>query len=243
MVADQHGISQHQYADDTSLYVSLSAKDRPSRIDQLERCLTDVRSWFNHNGLALNPDKSEVIHLCPVRQQEFNTSVDSLDVAGSRIVPAKTVKCLGVTLDTRLSFDRHVQLISANALYHIRGFRQIRRSISQDCAKDIACAIVGSRLDYCNALLYNTSVKNMQVLQRVQNTAARVITGAKRFDHIRPHLRDLHWLPVASRIKFKLATLTYKAITTNTPVYLAELLSAPSNTHLRSSEKRLLVVP
>jgi len=33
-------------------------------------------------------------------------------------------------------------------------------------------------------------------LQAVQNAAARVVTGTRKFDHITPLLRDLHWLRV-----------------------------------------------
>jgi len=44
-------------------------------------------------------------------------------------------------------------------------------------------------------------------LQGVQNAAARLITGACKFDHITPILLDLHWLPVHLRIKYKIAML------------------------------------
>jgi hypothetical protein len=141
-VAEQHGISQHQYADDTSLYVSLSAIDKERRKEQLEHCLTDVRLWFNQNGLALNPDKSEVLQMCPIWQHQSTTGIEELDVAGSIIKPSGSIKYLGVTLDSRLSFDQHVGKVCGNAFYHIRALRHIRRSISLDCARDIACAIV-----------------------------------------------------------------------------------------------------
>ena len=52
----------------------------------------------------------------------------------------------------------------------------------------------------------------MQRLQAVQNTAARLITGARRRDHISPAIRQLHWLPVRQRVQFKLAVLVFKAL-------------------------------
>ena len=243
-VAERHGISQHQYADDTSLYISVSAADKVSRIPLLERCLADVRLWFNCNCLALNPEKSEVINISPIWQHSSSTLVEAVDVAGSLVKSSSSIKYLGVTLDSRLSFDQHVAKVAGNAFYHIRALRHIRRSISLDCAKDIACAIVGSRLDYCNALLHGTTSKNLHALQRVQNTAARVVTGARVTDHIRPVLRSLHWLPIQSRTQFKIATITYKALNLGTPRYLAELLSVRSSSRsLRSSSGLLLDVP
>ena len=43
-------------------------------------------------------------------------------------------------------------------------------------------------------------------------------------DHITPALAKLHWLPVAARIQFKIALLTFKPIKTEQPVCLHELL-------------------
>ena len=45
----------------------------------------------------------------------------------------------------------------------------------------------------------------LKKLQAVQNAAARVTTETRKFDHITPILRELHWLPVRKRIVYKLA--------------------------------------
>ena len=78
--------------------------------------------------------------------------------------------------------------------------------------------------DYCNAVLYGTSVTNIRKLQRVQNSIARVVTGSRRRDHITPVLANLHWLPVHLRIEYKLTLLAFKSMTTQQPRYLYELL-------------------
>jgi len=65
---------------------------------------------------------------------------------------------------------------------------------------------------YCNSILYGLPKFEHDKLQRIQNIAARRITGTKRKEHITPTLKDLHWLPVKSRIVFKILLLTNKAI-------------------------------
>ena len=84
----------------------------------------------------------------------------------------------------------------------------------------------------------------MNRLQRVQNAAARMVSGTRRHEHITPVLRDLHWLPVLQRIKFKILILVFKCVHQFAPPYLVELIHqhVPRRS-LRSAEKDLLTVP
>ena len=116
--------------------------------------------------------------------------------------------------------------------------------LDKKVANTVACSIVSTRLDYCNSLLYGTSVRNVQRLQRIQNSLARVVSGIKRRDHIRPVLKDLHWLPVAQRIDYKVALLTHKILSTGQPVYLHSLINEYKPARpLRSEGQRLLSKP
>ena len=117
----------------------------------------------------------------------------------------------------------------------------IRQYIStRDCCTVIH-AVTSSKLDYCNALLFGLPNSATYQLQRAQNTAARIVTRTKKFEHITPALINLHWLPVHSRIDYKILLLTYKAIHSLTPEYLSDILQLyiPVRT-LRSSDKNLL---
>ena len=81
-------------------------------------------------------------------------------------------------------------------------------------------------------------------LQRIQNTAARMITGARSSDHITPLLKSLHWLPVEARIHFKIVLITYKILNGQSAEYLEPLIKDyhPSRA-LRSSSRSLLCTP
>jgi len=93
------------------------------------------------------------------------------------------------------------------------------------------------------------AVDNLTKLQTVQNAAARVVTGTRKFDHITPVLRQLHWLPVCQRITFKLAMITFKCLHGLAPSYLAEVCTpvssvvGPGRWQLRSVNSGALVVP
>ena len=77
-----------------------------------------------------------------------------------------------------------------------------------------------------------------------QNNAAWVLSLHRKFDHITPVLKDLHWLPVEQRIKYKVLLLTYKALHGKAPAYISQLLSVYTPTRpLRSENKNILRVP
>ncbi len=85
-------------------------------------------------------------------------------------------------------------------------------------------AFVSSRLDYCNALFIGLPATSIARLQYIQNPAARILTRSKRSAHITSILADLHWLPVAYRIKFRMILLIFKALNGLAPYYLCNLL-------------------
>ena len=158
-----------------------------------------------------------------------------------RNVYAKKVT-LGVSLDSTLSFEDHINGIIRSWNYHIRALRHIRRHLTREMANTVACSIVGTRIDYCNSLLYGVSEKFFDKLQHVQNKLARVVMNVGlRHHHTVDLLRELHWLPVRSRIIFKISTLCHRVLQDSQPTYLAAKvdLYRPTRT-LRSSDQDLL---
>ena len=84
-------------------------------------------------------------------------------------------------------------------------------------------------------------IHNKTSLQRVQTCLVRVVTRLSRLSKARPLLKSLDWLPIKSRVKFKLNLLTYKALVMGTPSYLSELLHFEKHQQtLRSKSTKLL---
>ncbi len=81
-------------------------------------------------------------------------------------------------------------------------------------------ALVLSRLDYCNALLVGLPANSIKPLQLIQNAAARLIFNEPKRTHVTPLFINLHWLPIAARIKFKALMFAYKTTSGSAPLYL-----------------------
>jgi len=106
--------------------------------------------------------------------------------------------------------------LSSSCFYLIRSLKQIRSSLDDSKAGSVASSLVSSHLDYVNSILYGTSSKNINRLQRIQHSLARVVTNrcSRALPSATALLKQLHWLPVEWRIRFKLATMTFKALPT-----------------------------
>ena len=101
--------------------------------------------------------------------------------------------------------------------------------------------LVISRLDHCNTLYVGLPLRLMRKLQVVQNVAARLLSGVRKYHHISPILATLHWLPIRYSVDFKVLMLTYKALNGLGPRYLAERLLPPRSAQITpaSQEVRL----
>lgn len=151
---------------------------------------------------------------------------------------------IGVTHDETLSFDEHIRSITKTAFWHLRNIYQIRHYLDTDSLLILVHAFITSKLDFCNSLLIGLPKCLLKRLQSVQNAAARLVSGSRKYDHISPVLHQLHWLPVDKRIIYKILLMVFKCLHNLAPSYLSNLIiKYTPNRALRSSSKNLLVVP
>ena len=170
----------------------------------------NYRNWLIEGRVLLNDDKTEFL-VIGTRQQLNKLNPSVLHASDHTIDPSVNVRNLGTILDNSISMNSHINQVCKTAFYHIHNIRRISNYLSQESLKRLLVhAFVTSRLDYCNGLLYGFPKYHISKLQRVQNTAARLITNTRKYDHISPALYNLHWLPVFYRIYFKILIVTFK---------------------------------
>ncbi|KAL9965909.1 hypothetical protein ACROYT_G029771 [Oculina patagonica] len=241
-VIKAHGLDCMMYADDSQLYIILNPAARQPALLNLELCINDIQAFFLTNKLVCNPTKTEVLHLTsrftrhpPLSNISFGVNIVSCANKGRN---------LESVFDRHLTMTRYVNNICRHASLALRNIGRVRKYISQSSTERLVHAFITSKLDYCNSLLYGLPSTELQKLQRIQNTAARLVVKAKRTDHISPILQQLHWLPVSERISFKILLLTYKAMNGYAPSYIVDLLDqyVPSRC-LRSASQNLLKFP
>ena len=233
------GVSHHQYADDSQLYIA--AQRDNMKLNLLWDCTAAVNDWFLLNGLSLNSNKYDVLLLGTAAKLRTIEAIEQMSVIDASINTTDSIKNLGVFLDSGLTFNKHVGKVCQSSYFHIMVLRRIRGSLSPEVTNTVACATVGARLDYCTSILYGTSKYNISRLQRVQNTLTHVATRTKKFDHITPVLRRLLWFPIKCRIEYKVAMLALKIQETCQPNYLSHAIQAKEVTrNLRTSDDNFI---
>ncbi|KAK7088101.1 hypothetical protein V1264_022063 [Littorina saxatilis] len=178
---------------------------------------------MTENKLKLNSEKTEAL-LVGTRQKIASLTVTDLQLDDATVPFSPAVKSLGVYLDSTLSMQTHISFIIKTCFFHprhcffnLRRIASIRRYLTHDACVKLVVSLIFNRLDYCNSLLARLPASSIHGLQRVQNAAARLTLRKTKQDHITPLLHSLHWLPVNTRISYKLSTLVYKCLNDSAP--------------------------
>ena len=156
------------------------------------------------------------------------------------------VRNLGVLFDKNLSMKNHLKYVKSKVIGNLINISRISKFLNKSSILKLVHGLILSKIDFCNSIFYDLPDCDLRSLQLVLNSAVRLVVGLPRFsrEHMSPFLIDLHILPVKARIIYKICLLTYKALHSGEPKYLAELLHRRETTSsLRSSSVRTLEEP
>ncbi len=216
-VIHKHGFSYHCYADDIQLYLSFHPDDLTIAAC-ISACLADISSWMKDHHLNLAKTELLVVSANPSFHHNFTFQLGS-----STITPSKTATNLGVVIDDKLNFTDHITKTARSCRFTLYNIKKIRPFLSEHATRLLVQALVLSRLDYCNALLAGLSASSIKPLKLIQNAAARLIFNEPKRTHVTPLFINLHWLPIAARIKFKALMFAYRTTSGSAPLYLNSL--------------------
>ena len=177
------------------------------------------------NKQQLNEVKTDALFVSSAWSRTPSSTPPVLQVGSATINPSSSVRSLGAIFDSHLRMEGQVRATAKRAFFHLHRISKISKHLTRPAIAQLIQAFVISSLDYNNALLFGLPAVTLDKLQRVQNAAARLLTGSRKRDHITPHLKALHWLPVNKRIDFKIALLSYKCRAKTAPGYLQELVT------------------
>ena len=98
----------------------------------------------------------------------------------------------------------------------------MRKHLLAQAAETLIHSLVTSKVDFCNSLLYGVPNQPIQKLQSVQNSAARLLTYNNKREHIKPVIKQFHWLPVEFRVPYKILLRTFECLKDTALAYLKD---------------------
>jgi len=160
------------------------------------------------------------------------------------IEPVDCVRDLGVLIDSSLNMCQHVAEVTWTCFFHLCRLRKFSCNIDVDAWKRLVCALILTRIDYCNSALAGLPDSTLALLQRVLHAAARFVLDLRPRDRVTltAALQALHWLPlpVRQRITYKLCVLMHGVAFGYAPTCLQHAVvsvsTLPGRAHLRSAD-------
>ena len=134
--------------------------------------------------------KTEFLLIGTKQQRLKFSNLTSLSLSNDIIPVSSSARNLGFIFDSDMSFSDQIKSVSKSCHFHIRDIRRIRHLLPLSAATALANSLVSSKLDYCNSLYSGISQANLNKLQRIQNSLARVITNTSKYQHITPILKN-----------------------------------------------------
>ena len=144
-------------------------------------------------------------------------------------------KVLGVYIDQYLIYDLHVTKTVSSCMNQLVKTGRIKHLLDRKTLLLLINSFVFSKLFYCSSVWGNTSKRNLHKLQLVQNFAARVVLGLKKFDHISQGRRSLKWLDVTEKVLFNDLVLVFKCVNGLAPDYLGKYFIKRSAVHNKNT--------
>ena len=197
------------FADDSSLHCSHTPENMSSKETELQKDLDNIHDYGLKWAITFNKNKTA--------QQTFsnrrNSKAPRLTFSGQQIPLANEHKHLGLTFSTDLKFKRHVNDILLKFNRALSPLYKIAWHIPRRDLVQIYTSYVQPHLDYCSAVYDgNLTTFDKKRLEKAQNRAARLITGAVRRTSVTELLKELGWSSVADRRKKDKLLLFHKLI-------------------------------
>ena len=230
------------YADDTTISYSTHYMAAPNDISNgLQTDIDEIMNWSADNKMILNESKTKSMLVTGKRlgkKQEQSTL--QLYVNSTELEQVSSHKLLGVTIDSQLTFDQHVENLCTKLSQRIAVLRKIRRSLPLDQRKLYYNAMIKQTMLYASTVWTSCSAENLQRVFKLQKRAARVILNADTKANSVQLFRELDWVPFYHEANVNRLSMVYKRLSGDCPYYLSQMLIRNADINERSSRHGLL---
>ena len=230
------------YADDTQLLVT--AKNGKEIKNLLENVINTAQKWYAKNSLLNNATKTEIM-LITGRKHNEKFYIEILDEGKKKKLELKeSIKILGVHLDHKLNWSKHVQEVNKKANYAVRNLQRVNMLIPFKPRILLYNSLIASHFNYADTVWAGCSMKDQNKLQRTQNLAVKSILGMRKNESARDALKTAKLLPLAEKRKIHEGVFIHKGLQNKLPLSVCKQYAQhKTSNNSRSSERKILGIP
>ncbi len=230
------------YADDTALfYASNDPEDLQS---VLNTQLQNVGKWLRQNKLTLNVKKTNLMLIGTAMRLTKYKDVRAF-VFNEELCRVSHCKYLGVEIDENMNWNKNTDKLCNKISKRIGVVRRLRSCLDINILNTLYRSMILPVFDYCDVVFCNCSGLNLDRLEKMQNRAARAITGYPPW-HSATELREkLGWTSIQNRWLIHKCIYVFKCLNDLVPPYLHSKFNFVNTTHnvnTRSSASKLLAI-
>ena len=166
------------YADDTAIFVKGKSVSEINDIMNTE--IGKVAQWLNQNFLTLNVKKTKAMLLCTPQKMSRRDSDLKVFINNDLIDNVNKFKYLGVWLDPALNWNEQINKVSKTVSKRNGLLRRLRNVLPQKILILLYNALTLPHMDYCDTVWGNAGKTQLKILDRLQNTAGKIILGLPR---------------------------------------------------------------
>ena len=227
------GYSIANYADDTTIIATAPTSDLLS--NTLVGAVERVVGWFEENGMKANPSKFQYIVFGTKSETDVLNVNDTI-----KINPSNDVKLLGITLDQRLNFEKHISDICRKSAWQLYALRRISKYLSCEAKMFIFKSYIASNFNYCKVVWHFCSKKSRLKLEKLQERGLRIVLEDKISSYqellIKCKLKSLH----ENRLQCLLLEV-FQAVRGTSPNYITCLFKHKETVYNLIHKNQLLV--
>ena len=217
----------HLFADDTLIY--MEGKDINKVIIHINEELKHVSSWLNNNKLKLNINKTKAMYIFP--SQKIIESNIKIMMNSHDLEMVTEIKYLGIIIDNKLKFDKHVEYTCKKISKKINYLSRISKDLSTWSKITIYNTIILPHFIYCSTILFMCNKTEIDKLQKLQNRAMRVILKCSKYTNIETMLDSLGWLCIKNFVEYNVLIFIYKMLNNMLPQYLTKNITHVNDVH------------
>ena len=222
-------LSQHTYLGAANLYaddclIYCTGNDVSNVNETLQMCIDDVTNWYDKNKLVLNAEKCNVMLVRSKHKLSQVNENECLDVLINQTLVSQVTNTdyLGINIQNTLSWDAQIHKVCKQLSRKVGMLSRIRKSTPRDILIKIYMSSIQPTIDYAITVWGNTTLANINNIQRIQNYAARIVTNEFDYVNIRGAelVRQLKWMSVKQRYEYFCLLLMFKCVHGQAPDYL-----------------------